>query len=271
MISLYIMYHCQLCFEKYTEGSIANNKVNTVHQTNVFQCNQCFYINDPIFIYDYGEICPICFEFSNNKCLYECHHWICNSCNEIGKVVDCPICMTPSNKIIIDKNQSFRYFDDLKPNVKQCFKKLYAQINDSIGKQLNIGTNKDILYHLCVDYHRFLQLLFLNDNNNNESKLSSSYWIDQIWHEHLLDNANYNEVCLSICGYILYHYPENSFNVNASSQKSRQGATMKMYKDKFGELNKLIWPPFYKNICKCMHLHIFFRTFLLRKNFIALR
>ena len=29
--------------------------------------------------------------------------------------------------------------------------------------------------------------------------------------------------------------------------------------------------PIYKNICKCMHLHIFFRSFLLRKNFIALR
>lgn len=239
------MQHCGLCF--HTTDSSNLNRINTLKQTNVHQCDQCFYIAEPILIYDYAEPCMICYEYSNSKCLFDCSHWICNKCNKNANITNCPSCKQSGKKTIVKKKQSFRYFDDFDITIKKCFKKLYAQINDTVGSQLSQlsqlsqFTSKDLLYHLCVDYHKFLILLADQNNNAAELKLSPPYWIDQIWHNHLLDNESYMTVSITICGYVLYHYPENSFLANTKTYDLRYNATIKLFTEKFGPVNNLIW------------------------------
>lgn len=272
------MLYCQLCTHEHSKTDIDKYMTNTTGQINVFQCDRCFYIENPVTIYNFDEPCPICFEECNNKYVYnKCVHWICENCyhNEKIKKSECYLCKTQSNAIILPSNNlcqryqsecfdnstsietkdnKYDYFINLDPGVQKCFKQLYAQINDTIGSALKIRLNNNVLYLLCMEYHKFLKLLIENDNNNNIDKLSPSYYIDQIWHEHILNISNYVTVCNIMCGYLIHHYPENSFLINRPLYSKRFDQTIALYQKNYGNINPIlfeIWKPleiYYDNI-----------------------
>lgn len=231
-------YHCKNCFAKYCEEDYESNHVNTLKQSNVFQCQKCFMIGG--VIYDFDMECPICCVNKTNRYFSVCGHSICSDCSSNLKKHQCYLCNQESVCATIAGTSNHEYyFDTCDPTIKKCFKKLYYQFNDIAELHLRIH---DRLYELCVEYYKFLQLLRLTDNNNAEIKLSPPKIIDQLWHTHLLDNENYNTVCQSICGYILFHYPENSFKNQSDDHNNRYKNTLIAYKTHFGsDIATWIW------------------------------
>jgi hypothetical protein len=61
---------------------------------------------------------------------------------------------------------------------------------------------------LEIDYLRFIYLKVITQDVNG-SIISPTIEIDEIWHQHLLHNKNYFDMCLSI-NFIVYHYPERA-------------------------------------------------------------
>ena len=223
-------YHCKNCLNIFTQLKTTN----TFNKENVSQCDICFSIDTIIHVCNFDDDCIICLNKSNNKNIFNCGHWICDLCNNQYDKNKCPTC----DAIIISNNKKDDFIDYFgNTNVKKYFKLLYAQINDTIGVKINFS-----LYELCIEYYKFLCLLHINDNNKNISKLSPPYWIDKVWHKHLLDNGNYNKVCKCICNYTLKHYPSNSFKVNQLSYDERYMTTIELYKKHFNEIkNKNIF------------------------------
>ena len=213
------MNYCKSCLGTYT----VNN-----------QCDKCFDISEPVTIYNCDDPCPICLEYSDIKCVYDiCHHWVCNKCHLITKQCCCLCALDNTttlqdNITIVKYHKLNNYFDTTDPKIKNCFKKLYAQIDDSVG------VGKNMFYELCVEYHKWLILLHLNDNNNNDIKLKPSDCIEKIWKVHLLDLESYLMVCNDVCHYVLYHYAENDYVKDFSKTKQ-------LYESRFGSMKSIIW------------------------------
>lgn len=269
------MLYCKLCLSEYPESDIDEYSTNTSQQIKVFQCDQCFYIKKPIKIHNFNDPCPICLKkYKNkykNKYVYnECNHWICAKCYYDRKIEknQCCLCKKQSGTKIVpsiylcqrqqsecfdndtpsikNKDSKYNYFRKLDYITRKCFKQLYIQINDSLGSSLNISLNNNVLYFLCIEYHKFLKLLVENNNNNNVDKLSPSYYINQIWREHIINISNYITVCNIMCGFVLHYYPEKSFLVNNPTYTERFDRTITLYQKKFGNIHPTlfeIWKP----------------------------
>jgi hypothetical protein len=61
---------------------------------------------------------------------------------------------------------------------------------------------------LEIDYLRFIYLKVITQDVNG-TIISPTIEIDEIWHQHLLHNKNYFDMCLNI-NFIVYHYPERA-------------------------------------------------------------
>jgi hypothetical protein len=61
---------------------------------------------------------------------------------------------------------------------------------------------------LEIDYLRFIYLKVITQDVDG-TIISPTIEIDEIWHQHLLHNKNYFDMCLNI-NFIVYHYPERS-------------------------------------------------------------
>lgn len=230
------MYHCQNCLSEYNTEEYESNRVNTLRQSNVFQCTKCFSIGR--VIHNLNSECPICCSGKTDCYFKKCGHSVCFDCESQFKEDKCCFCNQESVCVLVTYTESGTYyFDECKPIIKNCFKKLYYQFVDIADLHLRIY---DRLYELCAEYYKFLQLLHYHDNNNAKIKLSPSKLIDQLWHTHLLDNENYNLVCQSICGYVLFHYPENSFKNNQSNYEERREKAIELYKE-FFEVDPPAW------------------------------
>lgn len=219
------MYNCMNCLNDIKNTQ--NNRVNTLTKCNILQCNKCFHIDNAI--QGIGSICQKCTNGITTVAFDKCGHTICQSCSK--NVIDytCIFCRCQNTKLIYTNDicvEDKYFFDKMPVFIKKYFKKLYCQTIDTIGKDIE---SKNGLYILCIEYYKFLNLLHLNDNNNNANKLSPSNLIDRMWHEHLLDNESYNDVCESICGYVLFHYPENSFVINIDNYAERFRNSIDLY------------------------------------------
>jgi hypothetical protein len=206
---------------------LANNKINHL---NVFQCDSCFNINN--IAYGLYEECVLCRENNTSVIFDKCGHCICEKCApEITNGV-CIICKSKNNQKIwphTHMSAESCYFEKVDPEVKKYFKKLHLQTKDTIGKKITMPHG---LYILCVYYHKFLQLLHLN---NNLDKLSPPKMIDKIWRAHLSDNESYNNTCILIYKYILFRDPLTS---DVGYEK-----TVDLYKKTFGDdLISFFWP-----------------------------
>ena len=232
--------HCQLCLSSYNESQINQFLVNTQNQIDVFQCDNCFYIGELLkFFKDIKASCGVCWEKKEMLVVYDCHHWVCNDCY-INKNFLKSECLFCQKKILKTQNikiysNKFDYFNHLE--IKDYFKKLYVQINDTVGKYVNVSVNKDSLHLLLIEYHKWLLLLKINKNNKNSNKLSPSLLIDKVWHSHILDTKSYYDVCKIINGDILHHYPQYSFLNNYFEKMERIKLTIDLYEKNFGKID----------------------------------
>jgi len=225
----------------FDDAHLDSNKVNTTDRCGVFQCNQCFYID--AIIYGLGQQCQICMDRVTCCVFDKCGHTVCLQCSTGITHNICFFCRSSNNGLtpITDAKPSHQYFfDQVNPTVKKILKKLYCQVFDTIGK--SVGSNN--LYDLCAEYYKFLMLLHLNNNNETVDKLSPPHLIDSIWHEHLMDNESYANLCGLIGGHVLFHYPENSFRAGIDGYDKRFSRTIDLYEKTYGTAKpSWIWYP----------------------------
>ena len=92
------------------------------------------------------------------------------------------------------------------PFVQNAFKRSYA-INDvyiKLCKRILPFTILD--KKLELDYLRFIYFKVVTEDVDG-TIISPTIEIDEIWHNHLLHNKDYLDMCLDI-NFIVYHYPE---------------------------------------------------------------
>ncbi len=79
--------------------------------------------------------------------------------------------------------------------------------------------------------------LILKLKYGGEHKLPPSEEIDEFWHHHILDTAQYQKDCEAIFGYYLHHYPY--FGIDDKTDKSDLNKafekTQELYHKEFGE------------------------------------
>jgi Ubiquitin-2 like Rad60 SUMO-like len=81
-------------------------------------------------------------------------------------------------------------------------------------------------------YRQFLSVKVAKKDWNAEL-LSPSVAVDQMWHQHVLDNANYAHDCLLFCGNFIKHDPDGGLDVEA--RKKRLEATRQALLEGYGE------------------------------------
>jgi Ubiquitin-2 like Rad60 SUMO-like len=81
-------------------------------------------------------------------------------------------------------------------------------------------------------YRQFLSVKVAKRDWNAEI-LSPSVAVDQMWHQHLLDNSNYAHDCLLLCGRFMKHDPDGGLDVEA--RKIRLVATRQALLESFGD------------------------------------
>lgn len=217
--------HCQYCSTKYDELEIRENLVNTKVQTAIFQCQQCLCIGQPIRIYE-EKNCAVCLDGIEPKRVFKCGHWVCSHCYESENFVKekCPICLEISDAKLVQNSKCDFFDDDLK--IKSYMKTLAIVVYDKV---IGFISPNNSLYNLLVEYYKFVNLLRINDNNNNQMKLSPPDVIDMVWHEHILDLKNYVDFCQIINAGLLYHYPENGFACDYENRIKRFKYTKELY------------------------------------------
>lgn len=230
--------NCTLCLKSYSQKQIDKNLVNTLNHENIFQCNRCFHIDMPIKIYNIYLPCGICMRNDKERLMSNnCGHNVCKKCYDNDKFskIKCCMCNCITKYLPINLNDKYDYFKN--NELKIYFKRLYVIINDTIGYYIDIKKNRNLLYKLLVEYHKWLLLLKINDNNNNINKLSPSLLIDKVWHEHILDTVNYSNLCDKLYGHYMHHYPTNSFLCNYNQRMENYNNTIKLYKLHFGNID----------------------------------
>jgi len=246
-----INIYCSNCSTTFSQSSSENYIINTLKKIGLFQCPICLFVDNMLIIQDFHNECMICFENNSNKIIYDCHHWICNSCydNKINKK-HCPYCrQTTETKRSIFKNASNISFPE---PFKPFYSKLYIRISDFIDWYIhtdNIYDKHSHIIQLLNEYHKWLTLV----GEYGAQKLSPSPLIDKVWHCHILDTINYRLICDQICGKFIDHFPENAFFSNYEKKLERMKLTRQHYTEKYGDIKMQYWdfPKF------SMHLHTF--------------
>jgi hypothetical protein len=108
------------------------------------------------------------------------------------------------------------------------------------------GWDSILANRVFVSYSQFLDLkVILNDVN--AEYLSPSFLVDQMWHQHLLDNRHYEQFCQHVCrdGRQIYHDPAEGGNINDSTTVERQKRavqTQSALKNRFqGAIDRMVW------------------------------
>jgi hypothetical protein len=103
------------------------------------------------------------------------------------------------------------------------------------------GWDAALVNRVFVSYMQFLTLKVLLKDFDAEY-LSPSFLVDQMWHQHLLDNRHYEQFCHYVCpdGRQIYHNPEGGDDIVA--QQRRMVRTQSALKKRFeGAIDDIIW------------------------------
>ncbi len=89
------------------------------------------------------------------------------------------------------------------------------------------------------EYRRFLVLCKMFPTE----PIVPSAPIDDFWHFHILDTRKYEIDCNNFFGYFLHHFPYFGMRgeKDAENLSNAWKNTLKLYTDKFGEPDRLIW------------------------------
>ena len=69
--------------------------------------------------------------------------------------------------------------------------------------------------------------------------LSPCHLVDQMWHQHILDNFNYYHDMVLLCGHFVGHNPDGAFDVEAKA--TRDQFTRECLRQNFGSYDVEIW------------------------------
>ncbi|KAK3263960.1 hypothetical protein CYMTET_27272 [Cymbomonas tetramitiformis] len=86
-----------------------------------------------------------------------------------------------------------------------------------------------VVSFLIYNYVHFVALLNNNLHDELYQNMSPPHILDQIWHQHLLDNKGYNDFCLDHIGELLYHDPSPSFTMMSYETYFRISQTIIAY------------------------------------------
>lgn len=75
-------------------------------------------------------------------------------------------------------------------------------------KMVNVyGWDKDVIDKIESDYIKYLALTKTLQDFGLDLKLIPNLYIDEFWHNHMLDTEQYYQDCYKIFGKVLHHYP----------------------------------------------------------------
>jgi hypothetical protein len=101
------------------------------------------------------------------------------------------------------------------------------------------GFKEGFAKRVLKGYRQFMELKSVM-NDWNETKLSPSVPINQMWEEHLLDNLNYTEDCLLLFGRVIGHNPDSI--LDGSSLRDRVQTTKIAFQARYGDdLDQEVW------------------------------
>lgn len=86
----------------------------------------------------------------------------------------------------------------------------------------------DISPELMEEYKRFMKLKIESKDYNQPFQLSPSYFVDKVWHLHLLETDDYQKFCDENGGF--FHHTEKSTNDN---KETRYENTLKLYQTRY--------------------------------------
>lgn len=100
-------------------------------------------------------------------------------------------------------------------------------------KEEGKGWSKKLCNEAEQQYKRFLALKRLYPGK----EIVPNGQIDEFWHRHILDTANYTKDCDIVFGYFLHHYPYFGMNGRQDTQNLNNAfeETKQLYKRHFGE------------------------------------
>ena len=91
-------------------------------------------------------------------------------------------------------NQSFRIPPNLRPRCKRAY-----------------GWSEEFSSRAMKGYQVFMKLKILQEDWE-ATILSPSLTVDLVWHQHLLDNGNYEKACQDFCGRSIHHNPDGGLD-----------------------------------------------------------
>jgi hypothetical protein len=102
------------------------------------------------------------------------------------------------------------------------------------------GWDSALASRVFVSYSQFLDLKVILEDIDAKY-LSPSFLVDQMWHQHLLDNRHYERFCHSVCnGRQIYHDPEGGDDVMTRQMRVEQ--TQSALKNRFDEaIDRMVW------------------------------
>eukprot|EP00934_Nitzschia_sp_Nitz4_P003916 Nitzschia sp. Nitz4//scaffold39_size137210//61536//62501//NITZ4_003200-RA/size137210-processed-gene-0.115-mRNA-1//-1//CDS//3329550386//3906//frame0 len=101
------------------------------------------------------------------------------------------------------------------------------------------GFTEGFAKRVLKGYRQFMELKSVM-NDWNETKLSPSVPINQMWEQHLLDNLNYTEDCLLLFGRVIGHNPDSI--LDGKSLQERVMTTKIAFQARYGDdLDQDVW------------------------------
>lgn len=247
---------CYYCYSLYSDENIKGNLVNTPIQKSVFQCPNCFHVNNNYQIINPCGECPKCNKYDSDIVyVFECGHWICcdgdnnNKCKHCDHMIHtnyidcdnnnnertytkCPQCKTQGDVIHVCKNVTINM--NLPKNLHNSYKKLYIRIYDLAKNYtkcfFSYNDEHKLTLVLLEEYHKWLCLAGKYDN------IVPGNIINKIWRIHMLDINDYIDVCNIIAKKIIIYNPENTFKSNSNEYFKKYLDAMKYYEKEYGEV-----------------------------------
>lgn len=101
------------------------------------------------------------------------------------------------------------------------------------------GFSESFAKRVLKGYRQFMELKSVM-NDWNETKLSPSVPIQQMWAQHLLDNLNYSEDCLLLFGRVIGHNPDGI--LEGQALRDRVQTTKIAFQARYGDdLDQEVW------------------------------
>jgi hypothetical protein len=105
------------------------------------------------------------------------------------------------------------------------------------------GWSEEYARKVSKAYEQFLCIKKVKEDWNAEI-LSPSVSVDQMWHQHILDNVNYNHDSMLLCGHIVGHNPDGMYDRETKRQRREATANALLEnfdRDRLDMMSEGVW------------------------------